>query len=54
MNFVSRMLKIIHEEEMAIYNENWHEVGDVREWEKMGYKVRTYRKIKARELMEFN
>ncbi|PKC50827.1 PFL-like glycyl radical enzyme, partial [Rhizophagus irregularis] len=37
-------------EEMAIYNEKWHEVGDVREWEKMGYRVRTYRKIRAREL----
>lgn len=39
-----------NEEQMKIYNEKWHEVGDVREWEKMGYKVRTYRKIKAREL----
>jgi len=38
------------EEQMKIYNEKWHEVGDVREWEKMGYKVRTYRKIKAKEL----
>lgn len=38
------------EEEMKIYNEKWHEVGDVREWEKMGYKVRTYRKIRARDL----
>ncbi|SOC27405.1 ribonucleoside-diphosphate reductase class II [Ureibacillus xyleni] len=37
-------------EEMAIYNEKWHEVGDVREWEALGYRVRTYRKIKAREL----
>lgn len=37
-------------EEMATYNEKWHEVGDVREWEAMGYRVRTYRKIKAREL----
>ncbi|MFP7202405.1 vitamin B12-dependent ribonucleotide reductase [Lysinibacillus halotolerans] len=37
-------------EEMAIYNEKWHEVGDVREWEAMGYGVRTYRTIKAREL----
>ncbi|MDI7742226.1 vitamin B12-dependent ribonucleotide reductase [Lysinibacillus fusiformis] len=37
-------------EEMAIYNEKWHEVGDVREWEALGYGVRTYRKIKAREL----
>ncbi|MGM0844283.1 MAG: vitamin B12-dependent ribonucleotide reductase [Bacillota bacterium] len=38
------------EEEMKFYNENWHEVGDVREWEEMGYKVRTYRKMKAKEL----
>src|SRR5690625_3712398 len=38
------------EEEMKIYNEKWHEIGDVREWEKMGYGVRVYRQIKAREL----
>ncbi|MBM7701562.1 ribonucleotide reductase alpha subunit [Bacillus iocasae] len=37
-------------EEMAKYNEEWHEIGDVREWEKLGYKVRTYRKIRAKEL----
>ena len=37
-------------EEMAIYNEEWHNVGDVREWEKMGHKVRVYRKIRAKEL----
>ncbi|MEZ0480458.1 vitamin B12-dependent ribonucleotide reductase [Planococcus sp. SSTMD024] len=37
-------------EEMAVYNEEWHKIGDVREWEKMGHKVRTYRVIKAREL----
>ena len=35
---------------MKIYNEEWHKVGDVREWEKLGYKVRTYRKIRAKEL----
>ncbi|MBV6683765.1 vitamin B12-dependent ribonucleotide reductase [Rossellomorea sp. RS05] len=35
---------------MTFYNEEWHNVGDVREWEQMGYKVRTYRKIKAKEL----
>src|SRR5690625_4632371 len=38
------------EEEMKIYNDKWHEIGDVREWEKMGYGVRVYRQIKAREL----
>lgn len=37
-------------ETMKVYNEEWHKIGDVREWEKLGYKVRTYRKIKAKEL----
>ncbi|HEY9570172.1 MAG TPA: vitamin B12-dependent ribonucleotide reductase [Metalysinibacillus sp.] len=37
-------------QEMEVYNEKWHEVGDVRKWADMGHKVRTYRKIKAREL----
>ncbi|WP_412096008.1 vitamin B12-dependent ribonucleotide reductase [Bacillus sp. PS06] len=37
-------------EEMKIYNEEWHKVGDVRQWEKLGHKVRVYRKIKAKEL----
>ncbi|WP_332632331.1 vitamin B12-dependent ribonucleotide reductase [Halalkalibacter flavus] len=39
-----------NEAEMAAYNEKWHEVGDVREWEELGYGVRTYRIIKAKEL----
>ena len=38
------------EEEMADYNEKWPDVGDVREWEAMGYAIRTYRQIPAREL----
>src|SRR5690606_10244033 len=38
------------EEQMKIYNEEWHQCGDVREWEKRGFPVRVYRKIKAREL----
>lgn len=38
------------EEEMKAYNENWHQVGDVRQWEAMGYGVRVYRRIKAKEL----
>jgi len=37
-------------EEMKAYNTEWQKAGDVREWEKLGYKVRTYRKIKAKEL----
>ncbi|MCP3738516.1 vitamin B12-dependent ribonucleotide reductase [Rossellomorea sp. BNER] len=39
-----------NEEQMNDYNEEWHNVGDVREWEKKGYKVRTYRKMRAKEL----
>ncbi|MBY6051248.1 vitamin B12-dependent ribonucleotide reductase [Cytobacillus firmus] len=37
-------------EMMKTYNEEWHKVGDVREWGKLGYKVRVHRKIKAKEL----
>lgn len=37
-------------EEMEAYNRDWHKYGDVREWEALGFKVRTYRAIKAREL----
>ncbi|MCR8969900.1 vitamin B12-dependent ribonucleotide reductase [Facklamia sp. 7083-14-GEN3] len=36
--------------EMHAYNTQWHQVGDVRDWEEMGYAVRTYRSIPAREL----
>ncbi|UJW59710.1 vitamin B12-dependent ribonucleotide reductase [Bacillus sp. A116_S68] len=37
-------------EEMEAYNREWQEYGDVREWEALGFGVRTYRKIKAQEL----
>lgn len=36
--------------QMGVYNETWHEYGDVREWEAAGMAVKTYRTIKAREL----
>ncbi|MBV7507451.1 vitamin B12-dependent ribonucleotide reductase [Bacillus sp. sid0103] len=39
-----------NQEEMKVYNEEWHTVGDVREWEKRGHKVRVYKKFKAKEL----
>ncbi|WP_205774562.1 vitamin B12-dependent ribonucleotide reductase [Alkalicoccus luteus] len=38
------------EAEMQAYNREWQEYGDVREWEKLGFGVRTYRTIKAKEL----
>lgn len=38
------------EYDMALYDDHWHEVGDVREWAKCGMAIKTYRTIKAREL----
>jgi ribonucleoside-diphosphate reductase alpha chain len=37
-------------EDKQAYDDLWMHVGDVREWEKLGHKVKTYRTIKAREL----
>lgn len=39
-----------NQEEMKYYNEEWHKIGDVREWAKLGHRVRVYRKIRAKEL----
>ncbi len=36
--------------DMDRYNDGWHKVGDVREWEALGFGIKTYRTIKAREL----
>ena len=38
------------DQEMAYYNEHWHDIGDVREWEKMGFGVKVYKRIRAKEL----
>lgn len=38
------------EYDMALYDDHWHEVGDVREWAKRGMAIKTYRTIKAKEL----
>ncbi len=32
------------------YDKKWMEVGDVREWERMGNRIKTYRTIKAKDL----
>jgi ribonucleoside-diphosphate reductase alpha chain len=37
------------EEQMSYYNENWHEVGDPREWP---LPVKTYRTVKAKALWD--
>ncbi|MFA5289728.1 MAG: vitamin B12-dependent ribonucleotide reductase [Candidatus Izemoplasmatales bacterium] len=36
--------------EKAAYDEKWHVIGDVREWSKLGYPIRVYKTIKARDL----
>lgn len=38
------------EYDKALYNDHWHKHGDVREWERLGFGIKTYRTIKAREL----
>lgn len=39
-------------EEKQFYDENWHKIGDVREWEQMGFKIKTYYKVSAKELWD--
>src|SRR5699024_566609 len=39
-------------EQMAEYNEKWHEIGDVRKWEDLGYDIRTCRKVQAKDLWD--
>src|SRR5699024_5739518 len=39
-------------EQMAEYNEKWHKIGDVRKWEELGYDIRTYRTVKAKDLWD--
>lgn len=36
--------------EKAAYDEKWQKVGDVREWKKMGYGVKVYKRLRARDL----
>lgn len=45
-------LDSLDETQKAYYDENWHHIGDVREWAALGYPVKTYRTIKARNLWD--
>lgn len=40
------------EEEKEYYDEHWHEVGDIFEWQKLGFGIKKYRSIKARDLWD--
>lgn len=39
-------------EEKKFYDENWHDIGDLKEWEELGYPVKVYRTIRARDLWD--
>ena len=39
-------------EMMAIYNEKWHTIGDVQKWEDMGYGIKVYRTVRAKDLWD--
>jgi len=39
-------------EQKAAYDDKWADVGDVREWQAMGYPIKVYRVIRARDLWD--
>lgn len=40
------------DQQKADYDEKWHEIGDVREWEALGYPIKVYRTVKARDIWD--
>ena len=40
-------------QQKADYDRLWQDVGDVREWEAMGYPIKVYRTVKARDIWDF-
>lgn len=45
-------LQHFSKEEKEVYDLRWSDIGDVREWASMGYPVKVYRTIKARDLWD--
>lgn len=39
-------------EEKEFYDNNWHLIGDYREWKRLGYPVKVYKKVKAKVLWD--
>ncbi len=37
-------------EQKEFYDEKWQDIGDVKEWKKLGYPVKVYKTMKAKEL----
>lgn len=45
-------LENYNEAEKAYYDKHWHEVGDVREWEALGYGIKVHRTVRARDIWD--
>lgn len=45
-------LDVLTKEQKDFYDKEWHNIGDVREWEAKGYPVKTYYTIKAKDLWD--
>ena len=39
-------------EDKDYYDKHWHEVGDVREWEELGYAIKVHRTVRARDIWD--
>ena len=39
-------------EQKQFYDENWHKIGDIYEWEQMGYPLKTYYTMRAHDLWD--
>lgn len=51
-NLVYPDLESYTPEEKAVYDKEWHEIGDPREWKKRGFAIKTYHTFKAHELWD--
>lgn len=45
-------LENLDEQQKKFYDEHWHEIGDVIEWENLGYPTKIYKTIKAQDLWD--
>ncbi len=45
-------LDSLTKEQKEFYDNEWHSIGDVREWEEMGYPIKTYYEIRAKDLWD--
>lgn len=43
-------LDVLTKEQKQFYDKEWHEIGDIREWEALGLPSKVYKRIKAKEM----